>query len=206
MVIKNISLLFQRAALKANWPCIAGLSSCLKRQPRYELHEAEGGAEVSLHSHRSSLSKTCDWLFRRAGKSYHLNICKWADEDKIQVIKFLAWGHQLITSGVQGKNLPPQQLPEESRADADTCYRSAWSLNRNCCSKVGYKLCRRFPPSRLHLTFLSWAAKAKQSLRVPPTRPVWFIWACQRYMGLPFMSDRVAPLLPAQPGCPLLWF
>lgn len=74
---------------------------------------------------RAHHAKTGDWAFRKAGKSYYLSICNQAGENKTWVMKFLSQGHQLITSGVQGKNLPPQQLPEEPRADANTCHWSA---------------------------------------------------------------------------------
>lgn len=143
---KYITLFSESCPYSKPWPCSVTLSSWLKGQPGYKLHEAEGEREMPCPFIGGHCGKTCDWLFRKAGNSYHLSICKQAGEDKRWVMKFLVWGHQLITSGMQGKNLPPRQLPEEPRADADTlleCLVFPWSIS--CCSKVAYKLCRRFP-------------------------------------------------------------
>jgi len=42
-----------------------------ERQPRYERRETERAREVPCPFTAAHHGKTCGWLFRKAGKSYH---------------------------------------------------------------------------------------------------------------------------------------
>lgn len=115
------------------------LSSQLKGQSRYEIHESEEEPRemlcllIGTHSGR-----TYDWLFRKAEKPYHLSICMWAGKEKILAVKFLAWGHQLVTSRDARQEFIFRWLPEELRADANMlleCLVFPW--NKSCYPEVG---------------------------------------------------------------------
>lgn len=178
------------------------LSSQLKGQSRYEIHESEEEPRemlcllIGTHSGR-----TYDWLFRKAEKPYHLSICMWAGKEKILAVKFLAWGHQLVTSRMLGKNLSSDGCLKSSEQML-TCYWSAWSFpeTKVATQRLDAAVQGVFTP-QLHPASASWIAKAKWAQWVLP-EPA---WACKRHLGLPFVS-AVLLLSSAQSGCLSLCF
>lgn len=141
--------------------------------------------------------KTCDFLFRKVKKFYQFSICKWAGKDKIRVMKFLAWRHQLITNGDARQEFISRWLPEEHRADADTILEClVFPETKVASQRLDTAVQGVFTP-QLHPTSASWVAKAKQAQQVLP-EPA---WACQRHLELSFVS-AVLLLSSAQSG----WF
>lgn len=131
--------------------------------------------------------KTCVWLFRKAGKSSHLSICKWAGEDKISVMKFLAWGHQMITYGVRGKNLAPTAVWRAQSRCWHVTGVLGLSLKHKVLPRGGIQLCRGFSrPSCIQPLLLKQPRQSRHS-------------GC--YQNLPFGLPELAKGTQGSPLC-----
>lgn len=149
MVIKNIyHSFFRELPLKQIGHALRASRPAWKGQPGYELHKADGGVVVSLHSHGSSLRQNLRMDFYKGWKILslkHMQVGRWRQDTGNQIPCLGApadhlWGaRQEFTS-------PTAAWSAQSRCWQMLLECLVFPLNRNCCSKVGYKLCRRFPP------------------------------------------------------------